>query len=132
MSTFSDAKDRVAPTVSGATPDTDQVKERGRQAVGIAQSNPLGLAIGAAAAGFVAGLLVPATRVEDERLGAVADQVKESAQELGQEVVERGREVAQETLQSAKETATQSAAEHGQGLADTARERASDSGNQPA
>ena len=44
----------------------------------IAKDNPLGLAIGAAAAGFLVGLVIPATRREDEKLGPVADSVKET------------------------------------------------------
>src|SRR5918997_7094709 len=62
------AKDSVTGTVSNApgsvsdaTPDAGQVKAKGRQAVGIAQENPLGLAIGGVAVGFVAGLLIPST-----------------------------------------------------------------------
>src|SRR5918998_6466440 len=70
-------RDTVVAKLRGATPDGGDVKQGARQAVGIAQENPLGLALGAIAAGFVAGLLAPATRVEDEKVGAVADQVKE-------------------------------------------------------
>jgi hypothetical protein len=33
---------------------------------------------------FVGGLLVPGTRVEDERIGPMADQIKEKAKETGQ------------------------------------------------
>ena len=51
------AKDSVAD----ATPSGGDVKQGARQAVGIAQENPLGLAIGAAAIGFVAGMLIPST-----------------------------------------------------------------------
>ena len=81
--------------VSDATPGSEDVKQAGRRAVGVAQENPLGLAIGAAAVGFIAGLLVPSTKVEDERLGPVADQVKEQARQTGQEAIEHGKEIAQ-------------------------------------
>src|SRR5918997_537851 len=64
-STFSGAKD----SVSESTPSSGDVKQGAQQAVGIAKENPLGLAIGAAAVGFIAGLLVPSTRVEDEKIG---------------------------------------------------------------
>ena len=37
-----------------------------------AQDNPLGLAVGAAAVGFLAGLLVPVTQVENEKIGPMA------------------------------------------------------------
>jgi hypothetical protein len=109
-----------------ATPSRGGVTQAGRQAVGMAKENPLGLAIGAAAVGFLAGLAVPSTRVEDERLGPVADQVKEKVKETGQEAVERGRQVAQEVASTAADTAKQSAQEHGQDLADSAKQSAKD------
>src|SRR5215213_3351865 len=89
-STVSGAKD----SVSGTAPSGEDVKESARQAVGIAKENPLGLAIGATAVGFVAGLLIPATRVENEKVGPMADQLKEQAKETGQEAMERGKHVA--------------------------------------
>jgi hypothetical protein len=95
--------DTVKSKLSGATPSGDDVKEGAQQAVGIAKENPLGLAIGGLAVGFVAGLLIPSTRVEDERIGPMADQVKEQAKETGQEAMERGKEVAQQAAQTAKE-----------------------------
>ena len=54
---------------SDVTPDAEQVKGQVRKAAGLAQENPLGLAIGAVAVGFLAGMLVPSSRVEDEKLG---------------------------------------------------------------
>jgi hypothetical protein len=95
----------VKSKVSGSTPDGGEMKRGARQAAGMAQENPLGLAIGATAVGFVAGLLIPSTRVEDEKIGPLADDVKSRARETGQEVVERGKEVAQQAAQSARETA---------------------------
>ena len=70
------------------------------QAAGVAKENPLGLAVGAAAVGFVAGMLIPSTRVEDEKIGPMADQVKEKARETGQEALERGKEVARQTAEA--------------------------------
>ena len=51
--------------VSDATPSGDDVKQAGKQAVGLVQENPLGLAIGAVAVGFLAGMLIPSTKIED-------------------------------------------------------------------
>jgi gas vesicle protein len=110
--------------VSDATPSGDDVKQGARRAKGIAEENPLGLAIGAVAVGFIAGLAVPATRVEDERLGPVADQVKDQAKETGQEALERGKEVARQTAQSAKETAQQAGQEHAEELKESASQGA--------
>jgi ElaB/YqjD/DUF883 family membrane-anchored ribosome-binding protein len=121
------AKDRVGTMkdkVVGATPDAGDVKDGARQAVGIAQENPLGLAIGAAAIGFVAGLVIPSTRVEDEKVGHVSDQVKEQVRNTASEAVEHGKEVAQEAAASAADTAKQAGQEHGERLQQSARESA--------
>jgi len=105
---------------SDVTPDADQVKGQVRKAAGLAQENPLGLAVGAAAVGFLAGLLVPSSRVEDEKLGPMADRVKEQAKETGQEALERGKQVAQ----SAAETVSEEGQKHGERLAESAKESA--------
>jgi hypothetical protein len=103
----SDRVESVKAKVSGATPDGTEVKQGARRAKGMAQENPLGLAIGALAVGFVGGLLIPSTRVEDEKIGPMADQVKEKAKETGQEAMERGKEAARQAADTAKETVQQ-------------------------
>ena len=110
--------------VTGATPDSGEVKQRARRVKGVAEENPLGLALGATAVGFVAGMFVPSTRVEDEKIGPVADQVKEKAKETGQEALERGKHVAQQAAESAKETARESGQEQADELRASAQERA--------
>jgi gas vesicle protein len=111
-------------SVSDATPSGGDVKHQAKRTVGIAQENPLGLAIGATAIGFVAGLLIPSTRVEDEKIGPVADQVKEKVAETGQQAVERGKQVAQDVASQAADTAKESGREHAQGVKDDARQAA--------
>jgi ElaB/YqjD/DUF883 family membrane-anchored ribosome-binding protein len=80
--------------------DTDQLKRRARRAQSVAQENPIGLAVGSVAVGFIAGMLTPATRMEDEKMGTVADDVKGRMKETGQEVLEQGKQVAQEATSS--------------------------------
>jgi hypothetical protein len=118
---FGVASDRV----SDATPDSDQVKRQAERAAGVAQENPLGLAIGGVAVGFLAGMLIPETAKEHEKLGPAADRVKEQAAETGREALERGKSVAQSAAQSAAETAKEEGREHGQALGDSAKESAS-------
>ena len=113
----------VKSKISGATPDSGDVKQGAHRAKGIAQENPLGLALGAVAVGFVGGLLVPSTRVEDEKIGPMADQVKEKAKETGQEAIDRGKEVARQAADSAKETAQEAGREQADGLKESAREK---------
>jgi hypothetical protein len=120
----------VKDRVTGATPDGGDVKQGARQAVGMAQENPLGLAIGAAAVGFVAGLAVPSTRVEDERIGPVADQIKDKAVETGQEAVERGREVVQQTAESAADTAREAGQEQAQEMRGSVQDKAQETQQQ--
>ena len=125
-----DSVSGAASRVGDATPSGGEVKQKTRQAAGMAKENPLGLAIGAAAIGFLAGLAVPSTRVEDEKLGPVADQVKDKVKETGQEALDRGKQVAQEVASTATETAKEKTQEHGQGLADSAKQSAQDARNQ--
>jgi Protein of unknown function (DUF3618) len=117
---------RVGDRVSDAAPSGGQVRQQARRTAGLAKENPLGLAIGAAALGFLAGLAAPSTRVEDEKLGPMADQVKDKVKETGQEALDRGKQVAQEVAGTAADTARSSAQEHGQGLAGSARQSAQD------
>jgi ElaB/YqjD/DUF883 family membrane-anchored ribosome-binding protein len=122
-------KDALKSKVTGAsdrvgdsTPDSQQVKEGARRAAGMAQENPLGLAVGSVAAGFIVGMLLPSSRVEDQKLGPIADDVKEKAKETGQEALERGQQVAQEAAQSAQQTVQEKGREHGQELASSAQD----------
>ena len=68
------------------------------------------------AVGFLAGMLIPSTRVEDEKLGSLSDDVIERAKETGQEALERGKQVAQDAAATAKE----SGREHAEELKSTA------------
>jgi len=76
--------------------------------------------LGGLAAGFLVGMALPSTRVEDERIGPVSDEIKDRARESGQEALDRGKQVAQDVAETAKDSA--------QDVVDTAR----DSGAQQA
>lgn len=124
--------DRVSGAAGSARerlPDADGLRQAPGRAKGLAESNPVGLAIGGAAVGFLIGMLVPATRVEDERLGRVADDVKDRAREAGREALDRGRGVVQQTAHTALETARDEgkaqATELGSSLQERTREAAS-------
>ncbi len=114
-------KDRIA----GGTPDSGDVKHKARRAKSVAQENPLGLAIGSVAAGFLAGMLIPSTRVEDEQLGPIADDVKDKVRETGQEALEHGKQVAQDAAETAKESGRQ----HAQEVKESAQDRTATSGS---
>ena len=113
-------KDAVTGTASKAVPSGETV---GR-VKDTAARNPLGLALGAAALGFVAGLLIPSTSVENERIGEMSDRVVDAAKETASDALERGKQVAQEAAETAKE----SGKGQGEELASNLQERALESG----
>jgi gas vesicle protein len=116
--------DGTGSRVNEATPGREEVKQSARKAAGLAQENPLGLALGSVAVGFLAGMLVPSTRVEDEKLGEVSDQIKEKVKETAQEAGEHGKQVAQQAAESAKQTAQESGQQHAQELKESAQQKA--------
>ena len=121
---MSDKKDAVVEKVSGTMPDPEGVKQGAGRMKGVAEDNPLGLAIGGVAVGFLAGLLVPSTSAEDRRIGSVADDLKDRVRETSQEALERGKHVAQEAGRAAAETAQEEGRSEGKELASTLKESA--------
>lgn len=127
------AGDRVSAVrdrIVGAAPSGGDVKGGARQAASIAQQNPLGLAIGAVAVGFLAGMLIPSTHVEDEKLGPMADQVKDQIKDTGAAALEHGKAVASETASAAadaaRETAQERGKDHASQLQDSTQQSAQD------
>jgi ElaB/YqjD/DUF883 family membrane-anchored ribosome-binding protein len=128
---IADKRDRLkeqmqgsASRVSDATPDASDVKEGAKQAVGFAEENPIGLALGGVAAGFLVGMLLPSTKIEDEKVGPMADEVKNRAAETGQEALERGKTVAQDAAQAATESAQDAAQNVKETVQESSREQA--------
>jgi len=115
--------DALVSRVTGAVPDTEQVKQ-GAAKVGVTRESPLGVALAGAAFGFLVGLVIPSTRLEDERIGEKAEQVRESFKETGQEALQRGKEVAKEAADTARETAADRGREQGEGLTESLKESA--------
>jgi ElaB/YqjD/DUF883 family membrane-anchored ribosome-binding protein len=78
---------------------TDHARSGVEQGKRIAEDNPLLLALGAVAAGFLIGMALPGTRMEDEKLGPKADELKTQAMQRGSEVIERAGDKAQEVVE---------------------------------
>jgi hypothetical protein len=77
-------------------------------------ANPYVVAVASVAAGFLAGMAIPETRMESERLGEASSEMRQAAGEVLQEATERGREVLTESAGQAGEAAKQAASELGQ------------------
>ena len=112
---MSDVKDAVTGATSTVLPSGEKV---GRLK-DTAERNPLGLAIGGVAVGFVAGLLLPSTRLENESMGEMSDRVVGAVKDTAGEAIESGKQVAHETVDSATHQA--------QELASTLQDKAQES-----
>jgi hypothetical protein len=111
-------------TVTAPLPDRQALKRSAGHMRGIAEGNPLGLALGGLAVGFVVGTLLPQTRLENERMGEMSDRMIDAAKETVGEAVDRGKQVAQDAAGAAVDTARDSGREQGEELASTLRDRA--------
>lgn len=66
---------------------------KGSVADGVASvsRNPLGIAIGAVAVGFLAGLVLPVSDLERDRVGPVGEQLTENAKSAAASAIEQGK-----------------------------------------
>jgi gas vesicle protein len=108
-------KQAVTGTASNAIPSGAQV---GRLK-DTAERNPFGLAVGAAAIGFVAGMLIPSSRMENEHMGDMSDRLVDAAKDTATEAAERGKQVVHDVT----DTAIESGREQGQELAANLQEQ---------
>jgi hypothetical protein len=112
-------------TVTGPLPDRRAIKRGTTHVRDTAASNPLGLAIGGLAVGFMLGTLLPQTHVENERMGQLSDRAIDAAKETASEAVGRGKQVAQDAVGAAVDTAKESGREQGEELSSTLKEQTS-------
>ena len=68
-----------------------------------AERNLLGLVLGGVAVGLMAGLLLPSTRIEDERMGEISDRVVDAAKETATDALESSKQVVRDAAGSAME-----------------------------
>jgi len=118
-SKVSGAKD----TVTGVVPDRRAVRRGATRMRETAAGNPLGLAVGGLAVGFLVGTLLPRTRVENEQMGEMSDRLVDAAKESTSEAVGRGKQVAQEAVGAAVDTAKESGREQGEELTSALQDR---------
>jgi len=110
---LSSTSDRAQQGLSDAVSSTGDKAQSAREAVSMVAENPLGLALGALAAGFLAGLLLPMSNAEREKIGPVRDELANRAQTAVSEAVDAGKSIVQDTIAAATTAAQQSAQQHG-------------------
>jgi ElaB/YqjD/DUF883 family membrane-anchored ribosome-binding protein len=126
------ASTHMRSVTSAASQTARQTTEAAKQGVGMVRENPIGIAVGAAAAGFLIGALLPSTKMEDEKLGQASDQVKQAAAEVGHEALERGKTVAQDATTAALDAAKSTGQEQAQALATSAQQKTESFGTPPS
>jgi Protein of unknown function (DUF3618) len=110
-------------TMTAPLPDRRAVTRGATHMRDTAEGNPLGLALGGLALGFVIGTLLPQTRIENEQMGEMSDRMIDAAKDTATEAVERGKQVAHEAVGSAVETAKEEGREQSEELSSTLKER---------
>jgi len=81
------AKEKVASAVAAMPSPSQAVQTIGT----IASNNPLGLAIGSIAAGFLIGLCLPVSDIERDRVGRIGERMTEQAKSAAADAVEQGK-----------------------------------------
>jgi len=105
----------VLHTTSDALPDGQKI---GRLK-DTAERNPIGLAVGGVAIGFIAGMLLPSTQLEDKQMGQMSDRMMDAAKESAGDALESGKTIVSDAADSAKE--------QGQEMASRLQDRAQES-----
>jgi hypothetical protein len=88
--TISNAAGGIKHTMEGAgakLPRAEDVRSVAQRGAGLAARNPLALVAAAFAAGFVAGLLLPVSTLEREKLGPIGDDLVERAADMSAETL---------------------------------------------
>ena len=90
-----DKKEAVKSKVTGAkdaapvSPDRRSINRGASHMRDTAESNPVGLAVGGLAVGFLVGTLLPKTRVENEQMGEASDRLIDAAKDTAGEAVDQ-------------------------------------------
>ncbi|MBV8423991.1 MAG: DUF3618 domain-containing protein [Candidatus Eremiobacteraeota bacterium] len=106
------AKRTIRDSVDTLSSGQEQLRSAQRRVL----DNPLGLVLGAVAAGFLVGSLLPSTELEERSLSPLADKLQDAAQQT--DLVGRGRQILHETASAAKESAKRQADEVTQTLSE--------------
>nr|WP_263649646.1 hypothetical protein [Mesorhizobium sp. J8] len=104
------AADKLA---NSAAATADLAASAGRSAHNLLQDQPLAAAAVGLAIGAAIGAMLPHTELEDERLGAYRERLRESAEETLKEGLDAAKQVAAEAYQTASDEAGRQASSEG-------------------
>jgi uncharacterized protein YjbJ (UPF0337 family) len=100
-----DGAGEAASRVGDKAPSSDDVKAKAQQAAATAGQHPIAVTAGAAAAGLIAGLALPETELERQKLGPAARNVREQAQARAQDAVAQAKDAVEQAKDAAQDAA---------------------------
>jgi gas vesicle protein len=103
----------AAGRISDAAPSKEDAKQKAQAAAAIAKDNPLAVVAGATAAGLAAGLALPETDIERQKVGPAAQNARQQVESTVQEKVQQVKSSAQEAAQTAANAVKEKGQEHG-------------------
>jgi hypothetical protein len=106
VDTMTSARDT---TMAGGTDMTQQMQQQmqemrdtamgtWRRIGGFAKDNALALGLGAFAVGIIAGMFIPRSKIEQERIAPLATEIKQKAVDTGEKAMQKGQQMAQQAM----------------------------------
>jgi Protein of unknown function (DUF3618) len=121
----SEKADALKEKLPDAAPSTEDVRAKAQDAASAAGDHPLAVAAGATIAGLAAGLALPETDIERQKIGPAAQEVRQQAESKAREAVQNAKAAAQDAAGSVADAAKQAGQEQG-GKAGELAEKAAD------
>ena len=103
----------AAGRISDTAPSKDDVKQKAHAVAETARENPLAVVAGAAAAGLAAGLALPETDLEREKLGPAAQDARQQVETKVRDTVQQAKASAQDAAQTAAQAVKEKGQQHG-------------------
>jgi hypothetical protein len=103
----------AAGRIGDAAPSKEDVKQKAQAAAEAASNNPLAVVAGAAAAGLAAGLALPETEIERQRVAPKAQQARQQVEAKVQDTVQQVKSSAQDAAQTAARAVKEKGQEQG-------------------
>lgn len=98
----------AASSAANAMPSREDAAESSRAMGSLASRNPLGIAIGSVAVGFLVGLCLPVSDIERDRVGQLGEQMTDQAKAAASNAIEQGKAAVTQAIGDALTTSPQS------------------------
>ncbi|HEV7804720.1 MAG TPA: DUF3618 domain-containing protein [Solirubrobacteraceae bacterium] len=103
----------AAGRIGELAPSKEDVKHKAQAAAETVRENPLAVVAGAAAAGLAAGLALPETEIERQKVAPRAQEARQQVEAKVQDTVQQVKSKAQDAAQTAASAVKEKGQEHG-------------------